>query len=323
MDEQSGVRRSIRMPMHERMTHAAIMHISTIVCTRNRPDLIGTALESVLANEYPTFDVVVVDQSTDDRTGAVVSGLMSAHPNLRYVHTPIAGLSRAYNIGIRETRGEILAFTDDDCVAPADWLQSIADVFDATPDADMLYGQVRRPPELATCNDIIPTLEFSTARRFSRKDGFEVYGMGANFAARRRLFYRIGYFDEILGGGGALRSSQDFDLQYRAYRGGTVVVLSPTVKVHHYGVRTREEWPATERAYGIGDGAFYFKHVRCGDVFALWLFGRKMVITSLKDIARWLRRRPTHNRYVRYCFTGVWMSLRFPVDRNRRIYQAI
>jgi glycosyltransferase involved in cell wall biosynthesis len=309
------------------MTHAAIMHISTIVCTRNRPDLIGTALESVLANRYSGpglgFDVLVVDQSTDDRTGAVVRALMDVHPNLRYIHTPIAGLSRAYNIGIRESSGDIIAFTDDDCVAPGGWLQSIADAFAAAPDADMLYGQVLRPAALATCPDIIPTLEFSTPKRLSRKDGFKVYGMGANFACRRRLFDRIGYFDEILGGGGPLRSSQDFDLQYRAYRGGTVVLLSPSVQIDHYGVRTRQEWPATERAYGIGDGAFYFKHVRCGDAFALWLFSRKMVVTSLKDVVRWLRKRPTHAQYVRSCFTGIRMSLRFPVDRSRRIYQAI
>ncbi|MBV9896839.1 MAG: glycosyltransferase family 2 protein [Chloroflexi bacterium] len=298
------------------------MHISTIVCTRNRPDLIGTALESILANDYASYDVLVVDQSTDDRTGAVVRGLMDTHSNLRYVHTPIAGLSRAYNIGIRESRGELIAFTDDDCVAPRDWLQSIADEFSGNPDADMLYGQVLRPTALADCTDIIPTLEFSTPRRFSRKDGFKVYGMGANFACRRRLFERIGYFDEILGGGGPLRSSQDFDLQYRAFLGGTVVLLSPTVKIDHYGVRTRQEWPATERAYGIGDGAFYFKHVRCGDVFALWLFARKMVITSLKDVVRLVRRRPTHTQYVRSCFTGIRMSLRFGVDRGRRIYQA-
>ena len=44
--------------------------------------------------------------------------------------------------------------------------------------------------------------------------------MGANFAARRRLFDRAGYFDEMLGGGGPLWSSQDYDLAYRAYQVG-------------------------------------------------------------------------------------------------------
>src|SRR6266851_3583657 len=103
--------------------------VSVVICTRNRPDLIGNAVASVLANEYPTFDVLVVDQSTDDRTGEIVRGLGVDHSNLRYLHTSKAGLSRAYNIGIRETNGELLAFTDDDCIAPAQWIASVANAF--------------------------------------------------------------------------------------------------------------------------------------------------------------------------------------------------
>src|SRR5215217_7801470 len=98
------------------------MLISAVICTRNRPDLIGNAVASVLANSYRTFDVLVVDQSDDDRTGLVVRGLADNHENLRYLHTSTAGLSRAYNTGVRETKGELLAFTDDDCVAPPDWI---------------------------------------------------------------------------------------------------------------------------------------------------------------------------------------------------------
>src|SRR2546429_475015 len=107
------------------------MHVSAIICTRNRPDLIGAAVASVSANTYPDFELLVVDQSTDERTGHIVRALAASHPNLRYMHTEIAGLSRAYNIGIRETTSEILAFTDDDCVAPADWIESIVSVFGA------------------------------------------------------------------------------------------------------------------------------------------------------------------------------------------------
>src|SRR3954449_4887009 len=101
------------------------MHVSVVICTRNRPDLIGNAVASVVANTYSSFDVLVVDQSDDDRTGAVVRALMESHPSLRYLHTRTPGLSRAYNIGVRATTGDVLAFTDDDCVAPADWIACI------------------------------------------------------------------------------------------------------------------------------------------------------------------------------------------------------
>jgi glycosyltransferase involved in cell wall biosynthesis len=298
------------------------MHVSAVICTRNRPDLIGTAVASVLANTYPRFDLLVVDQSDDPRTGEIVREMAAAHPNLRYLHTPIPGLSRAYNIGVRETQGEILAFTDDDCVAPTDWIQSIASAFEAEPDADMLYGQVLWPASLKDCTDEIPTLTIDRPQRLSRRDGFRIYGMGANFGARRRLFDRIGGFDEILGGGGPLKSSQDFDLQYRAYVGGSTVLLRPEVRVDHYGVRTAAQWPATLKAYGFGDGAFYTKHVRCRDPYAIGMFVRHFGRVLVREALNGIRRKPSLSLYIGSAFDGMRASLRYGVDRQQRLYVA-
>src|SRR6266496_1723725 len=219
---------------HSRGRRPLVPYVSAVICTRNRPDLIGHAVSSVLANYHPSFDLLVVDQSDDDRTGQVVRDLMVEHPTLRYIHSNTPGLSRAYNLAVREAYGDLLAFTDDDCVVPADWIASIASAFEADPSSDMLYGQVLLPASLTDSLEIVPTLSISAHRRLSRRDGFQVYGMGANFAARRRLFERIGGFDEMLGGGGPLRSSQDFDLLYRAYIAGTITLLRPDVMVDHY-----------------------------------------------------------------------------------------
>ncbi|MBI4493140.1 MAG: glycosyltransferase family 2 protein [Chloroflexi bacterium] len=298
------------------------MHLSVIIPTRNRPDLIGNAVASVLANTYPAFDLLVVDQSDDDRTGEVVRGLMAGHRYLRYVHTSTPGLSRAYNLGACATRGEVLAFTDDDCVAATDWLETIAAAFGTEPDADMLYGQVLLPAALAGSAGEVPTLPIVRPRRLSRRDGFQIYGMGANFALRRRLFDRLGGFDEVLGGGGPLRSSQDFDFQYRAYLAGATVLLRPEVRVDHYGLRSREQWPATLRAYGVGDGAFYFKHVRCGDLFALGLLARRLGYLAVREALNGLRRKPSLAAYLRAYLEGMGASLRYRIDRRRRVYLA-
>jgi glycosyltransferase involved in cell wall biosynthesis len=298
------------------------MYVSVIICTRNRPDLIGAAVRSVLANSYPSFDLLVVDQSTDDRTGAIVRGLMSSQRRLRYLHTATPGLSRAYNIGIRESAGQLLAFTDDDCIVPPDWISSIVREFKREPGADMLYGQVLRPAELDSCDDYVPTLAIHRRRRVGQQDGFMLYGMGANFAARRRLFERVGPFDEMLGGGGPLKSSQDFDLQFRAFRAGATVLLSPNVRVDHYGRRAHTQWPATLHAYGFGDGAFYFKHVRCGDWYALFLLVRRIGHLTASEVWHRLRRRPSATGYLLAYFDGIRASRRFAVDRRARLYCA-
>jgi len=200
-------------------------HVSAIICTRNRHQSVGAAVASVLANDYPWFDLTIIDQSDDRQTEAIVQKLEAGPGQLHYVHSTTPGLSRAYNLGISETQGEILAFTDDDCVAPPDWISRIVEAFDTEPDADLLYGQVLEPEALRGHSGILPQLQIWRPERLGRRQGFRIYGMGANFATRRRLFDHVHGFDEILGGGGPLRSSQDFDLQYRAFLAGMTTIL--------------------------------------------------------------------------------------------------
>jgi GT2 family glycosyltransferase len=275
----------------------------------------------VLANDYPSFDLTVIDQSTTDGTRRVVEPIAATNPRLHYVHVDEAGLSRAYNNGIRRTEGEILAFTDDDCIVAPDWLASIANAFAAEPDGELLYGQVVAAGSSTDDVSQTPALEIHEPQRLSTKDGFKVFGMGANFAARRTLFRSIGGFDTVLGGGGALRSSQDFDLAYRAYRGGHVIVLRPEVSLRHDGRREIEDWPALLIAYGTGDGAFYTKHVRCRDPYALWLLLKQLGGTTVKWVAKTLLgRKPMSLFYVRGFVSGIRTSFKFDVDRRTRMY---
>jgi GT2 family glycosyltransferase len=275
----------------------------------------------VLANDYASFDLTVIDQSTSDATRQVVEPLAAADPRLRYVHVDEAGLSRAYNNGISQTDGEVLAFTDDDCIVGPDWLSSIAKAFAAEPDGELLYGQVVAAGPTSDDVQKTPALEIPTAQRLSKADGFKVFGMGANFAARRRLFASIGGFDTVLGGGGPLRSAQDFDLAYRAYRGGHVILLRPEVSLRHDGRRESEDWPALLLAYGTGDGAFYTKHIRCRDPYALWLLLKQVGGTMARWVAKTvLGRKPTSMYYVRGVLSGIRGSFKFKVDRATRMY---
>jgi glycosyltransferase involved in cell wall biosynthesis len=300
------------------------VHVSAIICTRNRPDLIGQAVASVLDNTYADFELVVVDQSDDDRTEQIVRAMMTDAHRVHYIHSTTPGLSRAYNTGIRASTGEILAFTDDDCVARRDWIASIVSAFDQEPEADLLYGQVQRARVLVGVDGECPELLFERAERLSHSEGFRIYGMGANFAARRQIFERVGGFDEMLGGGGPLKSSQDYDFQYRVYRAGATVLLCPTSLVEHFGLRTWEQWPATLRAYGFGDGAFYSKHIRCGDLFALSLLARQLGRFTARELLSRARLRPRASRsdYIVSCLEGIWRSLGYRVNRRTRMYLA-
>lgn len=301
-------------------TSTSPIAVSAVMCTRNRSQSVGQAVTAVLANEYPTFDMIVVDQSTDDSTGAVLRPIAEADPRLTYLHVNEPGLSRAYNTGIKSTKGDVLVFTDDDCVASTDWISTIVAAFDAEPDGGLLYGQVI-PYEEGEGYNLTPMIAIDHPQRMGKKEGFKVFGMGANFAARRSLFETIGYFDEVLGGGGPLKSSQDFDLVYRVYQGGAITLLRPEVTMRHDGRRESEDWPALMRAYGFGDGAFYTKHVRCRDPYALWIFVKQLAEMSSKAVVKTvLRRKPWERHYVRGVMSGIRGSFQWNIDRSSRLY---
>lgn len=295
--------------------------VSAVICTRNRPDKIGTAVESVLANTYPNFDLTIIDQSTNDETQAILGRIGERDSKVRYQRMNRSGLSRAYNQAITSTTGSVIAFTDDDCIAPPDWIERIVKAFEEERDGELMYGQVV-PAFPENDGDLLtPLLQFEKPERFDRTNGFRVFGMGANFAARRSLFERAGLFDEALGGGGPLKSSQDFDLAYRAYRRNAPILLRPEVIVRHDGRREREDWPALLRAYGFGDGAFYSKHIRCGDSYATWLATRNFCVGSAKFLVKRALGRPAGEiNYLSGFVEGVRGGLKFNVDRTTLLY---
>lgn len=316
--------RSVTSGRHGTMIETSTEHseptVSAAICTRNRPDKIRTAVESVLSNVGVDFDLVVIDQSTDDQTQTIVESIATTDPRLRYVRMSEAGLSRAYNRAIAETEGDVLACTDDDCIAPSDWLRKIVDAFASEPDGELLYGQVVAAYEHDGGVSLTPALHLEEPERLSKEDGFKVWGMGANYAARRSLFRRIGGFDEILGGGGPLKSSQDFDLAYRAYQGGATILLRPEVVIRHDGRREHEDWPALKSAYGFGDGAFYMKHVRCHDLYATWLFASRWTHDAARAVAKRALRRQADFEYITGMLKGAKGSFDFEVDRRARMY---
>jgi glycosyltransferase involved in cell wall biosynthesis len=316
---------SIDSPAYMRVD--VLPRISVIVCTRDRADSIGRTLASIIAQDYPDFEVLVVDQSRGSETQRLINHAQKDCRQLRYIRLERPGLSRAYNVGISWTRSQLLAFTDDDVTAPRDWLRMVALAFARHPQVGLLYGQVLVPPELRDRegrDGVTPGLPIPERRLLDRRHGFRVFGMGANFAARRQLFDRVGDFDEVLGGGGPLQSSQDFDFVYRVFRGGESTLLEPRVIVYHYGYRSNAEWSATVRSYGVGVGGFFFKHVRLGDAYAARLLLGFVAVASARLLKRCLtfKRAGVQWTYLANIFAGITLSFQFPIDRSRRLYRG-
>ena len=300
--------------------------VSVVVGTCNRNSIVDT-LESLAGQVYPDFEVVLVDQSDTDATRRVAERFAGRLSRLQYVHVEQKGLSRAYNLGMRMAVGDIVMSTDDDCTVPADWLSTVARTFQLHPDIGLLFGQVLSPPRPAIGDQmegIIPTMSIERPRILSREHDFHVHGMGANFGWRRSLFDLVGGFDEVLGAGGPLPASEDLDFTYRALRSGHRVLLTPDVLVYHHGLRSHEVWPVTMRNYGIGQGGFYWKHVRLGDAHAARLLLAHVARFAARILKRKVRLAPasTEWTYLTAILAGMRKSTSFAIDRRTRTYVA-
>jgi len=239
--------------------------ISVVVPTRGRGASVAASIESILAGpagSHPRFEIVVVDQSDDERTQRALAPY-EADERLRIRHTPgERGVSRARNRGGREARGAILAFTDDDCRADKDWLVALDDAFRADPRVGIVFGNVV-PVVFERKAGFVPGYERAgpaTARRLGEK--FRVGGLSANMAVRREVFLRLGGFDERLGAGAPLLSGAETDLAMRALAAGIWVHETPAPRVVHHGFRDWTEGRVLVRRYWYGTGAAFGKQLR-------------------------------------------------------------
>ena len=294
------------------------MPISVLIATRNRPQDLVPCLKSLLAQDYPAFEIVIFDQSVTDEAQKAVQAAYGTPKNLRYIRSETVGKSKALNGLVAAAQGEIFAFTDDDTEAPPDWLARIAQAFREMPDADLLFGQVFAPPE-ATADFHVPALYFQE-RRILRQG--EVFGMGANMAFRRELVAKVTGYDTQLGPGGSLACAEDYDFLYRSQKAGAVAFAEPSVSLVHRAGRNFDQWSRVLLNYGMGDAAFAMKHLRCGDWKMLSNIAKGLGYIFARGCLRVVQRTPHPGEfyYVRGYWQGIWASLKYPIDKRTRLY---
>jgi glycosyltransferase involved in cell wall biosynthesis len=294
--------------------------ISVTVPTRGRPQHIQECISSILACRGPSFEVFVVDQSDDHATEQAVSVFL-ADGRFRYRRTDTRGVCAARNVGIRESRGNILVCTDDDCRAEADWLEQLAATFARNPQAAVACGQVFVSEEMSRTGYAVSyaadagELTIDSMRR-------GVFPLTANLAFRRETVESVGMFDEALGSGGPLRSGGEPDFLLRVLRSGRHIVDAPNARVTHLGVRIGAAADALMQKYLFGTGAALAKHIRLGDVWGLDLLARYLRLFCGQAARNLLRTgRPRGLANAASLTVGALASLRFRVDSKSRLYR--
>ena len=218
------------------------MGISVILCTYNRCQSLTKALGSVALSTLPEsidWEVLVVDNNSRDQTLDVVEDFCRRYPGrFRYLFEPRQGKSYALNTGIREARGDVLAFMDDDVIVDPTWLQNLT--------ASLCTGEWA-----GAGGRILPQWPCAPPYWLPQK---EWYGMaplvmfdlglepgpltdapfGTNMAFHRRMFEKYGTFRTDLGPRpNSEMRNEDTEFGSRLMAAGERLKYEPTAIVHH------------------------------------------------------------------------------------------
>lgn len=266
--------------------------VTVAVCTRDRSAELAGCLEALAALRYPALDLLVVDNAP---TSDVTERLVRNYPLVRYCREPRPGLDWARNRAVREARGEIVAFTDDDVRVDPGWAGALAAVFAAHPEVAAVTGLVA-PHELETEAQALFESYGGFGRGYLRRwfhappakgagphishHGAGQFGTGANMAFRRSLFDRIGLFDPALDVGTATNGGGDLEMFFRLLQSGHTLVYEPRALVYH---RHRADYARLRRQIADNGVGFYSFLVRTAVAypqergkclrFGLWWFG--------------------------------------------------
>ncbi len=228
------------------------MDATVVLCTYNRAASLRRTLLFIAQQRVScgvNWETIVVDNNSADSTRSVVAESETTFPGcLRYAFEPVQGLSYARNRGIREARGHIVAFTDDDTEPAQDWLDTCVRAFEEWP-ADGVGGRIvalwpgplprwlKQNPRLV---GVLAIMEHDTRADLT----YPVCGVpqvwGANMAFRREVFSAVGTFDTRRGRNGAkLSAGEEVDLINRALLAGKRIVYDPRLVVGHRIESTR------------------------------------------------------------------------------------
>ena len=217
--------------------------LSVLICTYNREKYIGPLLESIAANdlEKEQYEIVLVDNNCTDNTKGVCVAFAKAHRDVtfHYFVETEQGLSAARNKAIKEAKGDILVYIDDDALVDSWYLRTIAEYMSAHPEISAVGGPIIPLYETAepkwmtrfTKELLCGYLYFGDKERTFPG---ERYPGGGNAAYRAEVFKKVGLFNTALGRkGNGLMGSEEKDIFDKMKSQGMRFMYLPKMILHH------------------------------------------------------------------------------------------
>ncbi|MBX9577149.1 MAG: glycosyltransferase [Chthoniobacterales bacterium] len=224
--------------------------VSVIVCSYNGGQTLEACLQSLQKIDYPDYEVIVVDDGSTDNTQEILKN----HQWVHAITQPNKGLSVARNVGAAAATGEILAYTDSDCMADPDWLFYLVGTLLSGNYAGVGGPNISPPAENwhQACVAAAP----GGPSHVLLTDVIAEHIPGCNMAFHRWAFERIGGFDPEY-----RKAGDDVDFCWRLQQEGQIIAFSPAAIVWHYRRFTLKAFRKQQEGYGEAESLLRFKHL--------------------------------------------------------------
>ena len=236
------------------ITHRAplprVPKVSVIVCSYNGGQTLEACLRSLKKIDYPDYEVVVVDDGSTDHTKEI----LSHHPWVNAIYQTNHGLSVARNVGAAAAKGEIIAYTDSDCMADPDWLYYLVGTL-----LSGNYAGVGGPnisPPAQNWHQACVAAAPGGPSHVLLTDVVAEHIPGCNMAFYRWAFEKVGGFDPEY-----RKAGDDVDFCWRLQQEGEVIAFSPSAIVWHYRRFTLKAFRKQQEGYGEAESLLRFKHL--------------------------------------------------------------
>jgi glycosyltransferase involved in cell wall biosynthesis len=298
-----------------------MIHVTAVVCTRNRPKQIGKAVSSLLAGSDDTVELVVIDQSPGSETELALAAWRS-DPRLTYHRTQTIGKSVGLNLGVELARGSVVVFTDDDCEVPPGWARAMAAVLERRPRVALVFCNVTPVPHDPTTG-YVPAYQRTRSRIVTSLAGLrDGLGLGAGMAIRRDVVLSLGGFDESFGPGARFPSADEWDIAIRLLVSGWHIFETPELSIVHDGYRSFVEGREHARRDWVALGAVCAKPLRGGHLRAvvvpLYYYPVAALWAPLSDLLH--MRRPRGLVRITAFLRGFANGMQAPMDQRTLRY---
>jgi GT2 family glycosyltransferase len=237
-------------PMTHRVRLDAYPRVSVIVCSYNGGKTLDRCLESLKEVDYPNYEVVLVDDGSKDNTQEIAA----RHPWIVSIRQENRGLSFARNVGGHAATGEIIAYTDSDCMADPDWLYYLVHTLTSGEYAGVGGPNISPPAEdwIQACVSAAP----GGPSHVLLTDVVAEHIPGCNMAFYKWAFEKVGGFDPEY-----RKAGDDVDFCWRLQQEGEVIAFSPAAIVWHYRRFTLQAFRKQQEGYGEAESMLRFKHL--------------------------------------------------------------